>query len=386
MKHLLWFLAALLCVAPALAQPVAQPAVTPGAYVDHRTDGQTVVVEGEGATARVTFYRPSVVRGDWLPPGHTPDSSFAVVQSPELAQEPTVHVGPDALWLRSRDLTVAVQKRPLRLRFSDASGKRLLTEVDSGFVARDSARSIRFSLKPETRLYGTGERIPFGLRGDTLRMENRSQYGYTDPQMPLKINVPFLTTTGGYGLFVDNTYPAQFMLGAADTTRTKYVTPGGEITYYVVGESSIPEQLRQYTWLTGRQPMPPKWSLGYIQSKFGYETEAQTRGVIDTLRRKEFPVDAVIIDLDWFEHMGDLRWDRKAFPETFEMIEEFRERGVQTVNITETYITRPSRLFEPTRDSNFVGRRADGSFSFFTLSQSENETNDGPRRVAMSTI
>mgnify|MGYP000385531411 CR=1 FL=1 len=214
MKHVIWILASLLCVAPALSQPAAQQAITPGAYVDHHSEGSTVVVEGEEATANVTFYRPSVVRVDWLPPGATPDSSFAVVQSPEPGLKPTVHVGPDALWLRSRQLTIEVQKRPLRLRFTD-DGKKLLTEVDSGYVARDTSRSIRFSLKPDTRLYGTGERVPFGLRGDTLRMENLAHYGYSEPQLPMKINVPFLTTTGGYGLFVDNTYPAQFMLGAA---------------------------------------------------------------------------------------------------------------------------------------------------------------------------
>jgi len=271
------------------------------------------------------------------------------------------HHGPEALWVRSRSLTVEVQKRPLRLQFVDGSGRPLVAEVDSGFVARDSARSIRFSLKPKTRVYGTGERNPFGLRGHTLRMENQAHYGYSEAQLPMKINVSFLTTTGGYGLFVDNTYPARFKVGSADTTRTTYVTPGGEISYYVIGEASIPEQLRQYTWLTGRQPMPPKWSLGYIQSKFGYENEAQTRGVIDTLRRRNFPVDAVIIDLDWFEHMGDLRWDRTAFPEPFEMIGDLRDRGVKTVTITETYITRPSRLFGSALDSNFVGRHPDGS-------------------------
>ena len=361
MKTLLWLLVSLAGILPALSQPASQDVVSAGAYVDHHTGGPTVVVEGEGATAHITFYRPAVVRVDWLPPGQEPDSSFAVVRSPEPGTEPEVHMGPEALWIRSRRMTVAVQRRPLRLRFAGESGKDLLAEVDSGYVARDTARSVRFSLKPDTRLYGTGERAPFGLRGDTLRMENLAHYGYNEPRRPMKINVPFLTTTGGYGLFVDTTHPAQFMLGAADTTRTKYVTPGGEITYYVVGEASIPEQLRQYTWLTGRQPMPPKWSLGYIQSKFGYATEAQTRGVIDTLRRRGFPVDAVIVDLDWFEHMGDLRWNRDAFPEPFDMIGDLHDRGVKTVNITEPYITRPSRLFEPALDSSFVGRRPDGS-------------------------
>ena len=361
MKRLLVIFASFFLAGTGLAQPMSQGPATVGDYVKHRADGASVAVQGDGATARVTFYRPAVVRVDWMPHGHAPDSSFAVVRSPDADFSPTIHEGPETLWVRSGELTVAVQKRPMRLRFTDEQGKKLLAEVDSGFVARDSARSVRFSLKPDTRMYGTGERVPFGLRGDTVRMENEAHYGYSEPQMPMKINVPFLTTTGGYGLFVDNTYPARFMLGAADSTRTKYATPGGEITYYVLAAERIPDQLRHYTWLTGRQPMPPKWSLGYIQSKFGYETEAAARGVVDTLRRRDVPVDGVILDLDWFEHMGDLRWNREAFPTPFEMIEDFHERGVKTVNITETYITRPSRLFEPALDSNFVGRRADGS-------------------------
>ncbi|MFO8099942.1 MAG: glycoside hydrolase family 31 protein [Salinibacter sp.] len=361
MKHLAWFLLGLLVALPGRSQPADVDVLTPGSYVEHRADGPTVTVEGEGASAQITFYRPAVVRVDWLPPGAAPDSSFSVVRSPEDNATPTVREGPRTLWIRSREATVAIQKDPLRLRFADETGRRLVSEVDSGFVARDTTRALQFSLKPETRLYGTGERVPFGLRGDTLRMDNQAHYGYADPPMPMKINVPFLTTTGGYGLFVDNTHPAEFDLGAADSTQIRYTTPGGELSYYVIAASRIPEQLRHYTWLTGRQPMPPKWSLGYIQSKFGYENEAQARGVVDTLRRKDIPVDAVILDLDWFEHMGDLRWNRAAFPEPFDMMRDLEDRGVQTVAITETYLTSPSRLYEPALDSGFVGTRADGT-------------------------
>ena len=361
MKHFACLLLGLLLAPPVGAQPAAPQSVKPGTYVDHRVAGPTVAVEGTGATARITAYRPAVVRVDWLPPGHAPDSSFAVVRSPAADQSPTVRESDGALTVRLDSLTETVQKRPLRLRFTGDEGRRLLAEVDSGFVARDSARSMRFSHQPDTRLYGTGERVPFGLRGDTLLMDNQAHYGYAEPRLPMKINVPFLVTTGGYGLFVDNTYPARFDLGAADSTAIQYRTPGGELTYYVVAAPHIPAQLRHYTWLTGRQPMPPKWSLGYIQSKFGYENEKQVRGVVDTLRRKNVPVDAVIIDLDWFEHMGDLRWDREAFPEPFDMMRDLRDRGVRTINITEPYITSPSRLYGPALDSSFVGTRPDGS-------------------------
>jgi len=45
-----------------------------------------------------------------------------------------------------------------------------------------------------------------------------------------------------------------------------------------------------------------------MQSKFGYRTEAAARSVVDTLRLRNFPIDALILDPYWFEPMGDLRW------------------------------------------------------------------------------
>jgi alpha-glucosidase (family GH31 glycosyl hydrolase) len=97
-----------------------------------------------------------------------------------------------------------------------------------------------------------------------------------------------------------------------------------------------------------------------MQSKYGYRSEAAARGVVDTLRARNFPVDALIVDLYWFEHMGDLRWNREAFPAPFRMMEALRARGVKTMAISEPYLVRPSRLFGPALDSSFVGRTPGG--------------------------
>jgi len=369
MHHLLLTLlcgllgAALLPAGTAIGQPAgpaSDVATTPGAYVGHAVDESTVVVEGERATARVTFYRPDVVRVDWTRPGATPDTSYGVVARP-ASTRPAVTDADSALYVRSTAMTVVVQKTPLRLRMAGADGRTLLAEADSNAVFRGDARTVRFRIDPGNHFYGTGERSQFGLHGAAFDVYNTAIFNYSEAALTMKLNVPFVSTTGGYGLFVDTHHPGRFDVGAADSTQMAYTAQGGTMTYYVLGGASIPDQIEQYTALTGRQPMPPKWSLGYIQSKYGYRTEAAARGVVDTLRAKGFPVDALVLDLYWFEHMGDLAWDREAYPEPFAMMRDLKARGVQTVAISEPYIVEPSRLFQPSIDRRFVGRDSTGA-------------------------
>jgi hypothetical protein len=53
--------------------------------------------------------------------------------------------------------------------------------------------------------------------------------------------------------------------------------------------------LQRYTGLTGRMPLPPRWALGYHQSRWGY-TEAQLRTVAAELRRRAIPADGLFLD------------------------------------------------------------------------------------------
>ena len=55
-----------------------------------------------------------------------------------------------------------------------------------------------------------------------------------------------------------------------------------------------------YTNLTGKQPLPARWTLGNFSSRFGYHTEAEVNKTIDKYIKDEIPVDAIILDLYWF--------------------------------------------------------------------------------------
>jgi len=343
---------------PAVAQPAG---VSPGDYAGHRVDGATVVVQGERATARISFYRPEMVRVEWLPSGvASADTSFAVIRTPD--HRPTMRETEEAIYLRTPELTATVHKAPLRITTADDRGRTLLAEMDRPLLVTDSTRTVQFASDSTLAVYGTGERGgSFNLQGRAFDVYNTQRYGYNEAPATMKINIPLAVTTGGFALFMDEVDRGRFDIGASTPGRLAYTSEYGAVSYVVIAADDIREQLRHYTWLTGRQPLPPKWALGYIQSKYGYRTEAEARGVVDTLRTKQFPVDAVVLDLHWFEHMGDLAWNREDWPTPFRMMHDLEEKGVQTVAITETYIAEPSDLFEPAIDGGHVGTRPDGS-------------------------
>ena len=335
-------------------------AQSPGAYVDHDVRGATVVVEGDSATAHLTFYAPDVVRVDWTAPGAArPDSSVAVVQTPDPIL-PAVRESTEALWVRSPALAVQVQKDPLRLHFADANGTPL-THESGGYARQGAGHHVAFALHDSTRVYGTGERAgSLNLRGRAFDLYNTQQYGYHEAPPQMKVNVPLAVTSGGYGLYVDTTWPTRLDIGAASSNTFSVDVEGGALTYYLMAGSDVPAQLEQYTALTGRQPMPPKWSLGYIQSKYGYRTEADARAVVDELRANDIPIDALILDLYWFEHMGDLRWNRERFPEPFQMMRDLREDGVETIAITEPFLVTESQLFDEGDQAGYFAQNEAG--------------------------
>lgn len=196
----------------------------------------------------------------------------------------------------------------------------------------------------EGALYGAGERgYSFNLAGDTLVMYNKQNYGYTAGEERIKqmnISMPFVLSEQGYGLFFDDYAAAWLATGNGVLT---YSTEGKEDVdyYYVNGSGSIANVVEQWTALVGRQQMPPVWSLGYITSKYGYKTEAETRAVIDSLKAGGYPLDGVVLDLYWYgkeEDMGRLAWDADQWPDHKGMLKDFKNRGVNTVIISQPYV------------------------------------------------
>jgi alpha-glucosidase (family GH31 glycosyl hydrolase) len=198
------------------------------------------------------------------------------------------------------------------------------------------------------------------LRGKSLEMNNQARYGYGAGVENLNIAIPFVVSSRKYGIYFDHIYPGSISLGSSDGALT-YKSDHSALSYYFLASPSMPELMDDYTQLTGKAPLPPRWALGYIQSKFGYENEAEARAIVAQMKNENFPLDALVLDLYWFgdpNDMGNLNWDNSRFPDPETMISDFKEDGVKTILITEPYVTTNSANYNTVINNDLVATDA----------------------------
>ncbi len=212
----------------------------------------------------------------------------------------------------------------------------------------DGKRKIELTAIGRCSFYGAGERgYSFNLAGDTLVMYNKQNYGYTAGEQRIKqmnITMPLVVSSNGYSILFDDCAAAEMIMG----DPIQYITESrAPVSYYFIdGAGTLAGAVEATTSLTGRQDLPPLWSLGYITSKYGYHTEAETRGVVDTLKRRGYPLDGIVLDLYWYgkeQDMGRLEWDPEQWPNHRGMLADLKDRGVETVIISQPYVLKNGR-------------------------------------------
>jgi alpha-glucosidase (family GH31 glycosyl hydrolase) len=343
--------------------------LTPGAMcqlgdmTDYSVDGKSVTVFADNAAVRFVFFRPDIVRVDYLPSPLTSfDSSLVVIQDTSLIVPFTVSDHDSAIEIASSALRIVCAKTPLRIRYHDFTGQLLLSEsAAGGFEGVGPLRMVSFAIQPAEHYYGTGERgTGIDRRGQSFESYNTQVGGYEGPLKTMNINIPFVASSAGYGLYFENTYPGWFDFGSTSEGVFTYTADGGELAYFLFAASTVMQQLELYTWLTGRQPLPPRWALGYIQSKYGYRTETEAREIVRTMREKRIPCDAIVFDLYWFEQMGDLSWNLAAWPNPFGMMDDFLQEGMKSIVITEPYIVHRSSNYAEAAARGYLASDASG--------------------------
>ena len=214
-----------------------------------------------------------------------------------------------------------------------------------------SSSILRLLHQGQESFYGAGERgYSFNLAGDTLINYNSQNYGYQMGEKRTKlmgITMPMVISSKGYGIFFDDFCKSSLYLG----DQIQYTTTSPQpVSYYVIGgNGKVENVVRNFTWLVGRQELPPLWTLGYITSKYGYRDQRESEGVVDTLKREGYPLDGIVFDLYWYgkeEDMGRLQWDQQQWPDHRGMLRNFKQKGVNVVTISQPYVLTNGRAID----------------------------------------
>lgn len=297
----------------------------------------------DGHQVTVTAINDHIVRVTNSTDNLTPSQTPGAILTPQPFNGTTTTTDGIATMTLPSGLTVTLDLSTGKVTFL-ADGTELLAD-NAERTYNDSTNSLNLYAPGDDLFYGGGERgHSLTLNGDTIPMYNTQNYGYTegDPRIrKMGVSVPLLVSSLGYGVLFDDVAAADMVVREPIVYATESRDP---VSYYFIyGDKTLAGVTDQYTRLTGRQPLPPLWSLGYITSKYGYRDATEATGAIDTLKSMGYPVDGIVLDLYWYgveENMGSLRWDTVKWPDPQGFLAALKSRGVNTVLITQPYVNK----------------------------------------------
>ncbi len=298
-----------------------------------------VIFDVENAFAQVTTYGPTIIRVRISKQKPSGDFSFAIDDLLSSYHFKNVSSDGTKTILLTDSMKVVVNNTPFRISFYNLEGE-LLSGDDDGLGVSwwGNQVSCYRKLHPDEKFIGLGEKTGgINRRGQFYRNWNSDVPAYASNQDPLYATIPFFIGVHDkvcYGIFFDNTHHSYFNFGGgADQELYHFGADDGEMNYYFFGGPDVEQILKDYTSLTGRTPMPPVWSLGYQQCRWGYANSNELLNIARTLREKRIPADVVYMDITYMDHYKVFTWDPANFPDPKAMTEALKKMNFDLVTI-----------------------------------------------------
>ena len=311
-----------------------------------QTDAYTILFSGEGVSLEVKVLTPTMLRFRFAIDGYFEDD-FSYAINPDFNPPPvpfSVTETEEGYLIATEELKCKLARYSFLTTITNKQGQVILAD-EKGFHWRKEKRyggNIVIQTKqcnPQESYYGLGDKsCRLNLLHKRLKMWGTDCYGYTENTDPVYKNIPFyqgLNQELGYGVFLDNSFRTFFDFAAERPDATSFWAMGGEMRYYFVYGPELSEVTRQYALLTGMHPMPPKWALGYQQSKWSYYPESTVRQLADTFRKLQIPCDVIHLDIDYMDGYRCFTWDKDRFPDPKKMIQDLRNQGFKIVVIVD---------------------------------------------------
>ena len=309
-------------------------------------EGRLLVATCEALTLRVTVMAPGVVRLVY-DRGAAPHASWAVLAAPDATVAASVGAVEGGVRLCTAALNVDIAEAGCRVHIADPEGATMIDEPAGGGSVAGDKPALRRLTPPGERFYGFGERTgPLDKRGLVMTSWATDAYdsalgGWKPTADPLYQAIPFfvgLRDGKAYGVLTDVTSSLRFDMAAAEPDVWEVRADVGPMVQHVIAGPGFAEVLDRYTALTGRPALPPRWALGYHQSRWGWWPDDRVREIAERFRSEQLPADALWLDIQHMDGFRSWTWDPVGFPDPGALVADLKALGFRTVAIVDPAI------------------------------------------------
>lgn len=298
------------------------------------------------ASFRITFLGTRGIRLQIDPHARFEENPYALVETEiqELAQghgfvEHATPQGPShSLRFVSEHARFEMELNPLRFSLCTPDGRPLCVDDPGlGTAFQGTETSIYKTLQPGERFIGLGEKTgPLDRRGQAYTHWNTDFFGYYDDSDPLYLSTPFymgLHQGRCYGLFLVNSHKSLVNFGASTHRFASVTTEAGMMDYILIAGAEPAEIVEFYTRLTGRSPLPPRWSLGLQQCRYSYYPDYEVTTLAETFRKKSIPADVIYLDIHYMDAYKVFTWSKSYYANPEALTKHLHSLGFKVVVI-----------------------------------------------------
>lgn len=181
--------------------------------------------------------------------------------------------------------------------------------------------SLKFEIGQKDILMGLGQ-----YEDGVFNYHGKKEYLY---QSNMRIAIPFIVTTSGYGIFLDT--ESNVIFNSTDDTIELKIDTTKNIVYYIILGEDVDSLVRTFQKLTGKASMMPRWVAGYVQSKERYKNEAELIETVEEFRKRNIPIDCIVQDwYSWEDGLwGEKIFDKKRYPDLPGCVDRLHEMNTK---------------------------------------------------------
>ncbi|KAH6888417.1 glycosyl hydrolases family 31-domain-containing protein [Thelonectria olida] len=202
------------------------------------------------------------------------------------------------------------------------------------------------SLDPNEKIYGMGQyQQPYlNIKGAQIELAHRNS----------QASVPFAVSSRGYGFLWNNPAIGNSIFGKNIMSFEALSTKA--LDYWVVAGDTPADIVQAYAGVTGTVPMMPEYGLGFWQCKLRYQTQEELLEVAREYKRRELPIDLIVVDFFHWPKQGDWRFDPTYWPDPDAMIKELKDLGIELMVSVWPTVDKLSENYEEMLEKGFLIR------------------------------